>query len=148
MKIMKLGNQGLEVSRLGLGCMGLTAIYGETNAVSSKKVLERDIELGINFFDTSLVNEGKVKYRGVSEVSTKELERTNKIHSITAVQNEYSLWTRGIEKDLFGKARELGTGIVAYSPLGRGFLTGDIKAAKALSENDWRKSNPRFVRRQ
>lgn len=238
MKKVKLGIQGLKVTRLGLGCMPLTAVYGNTNTVSSKKVIERALELGINFFDSAdvygskkgeneiligealvkvrnkvviatkfgiigskydkngteeleingsaeyvlkscddslkrlntdyidlyylhrmdpkipleetigamkkLVEAGKVKYIGVSEANAEELERANKICPITAIQSEYSLWTREIEKVILPKARELEIGIVPYSPLGRGFLTGAIKDAKSLSDNDWRKLNPRF----
>ncbi|KAK9836579.1 hypothetical protein WJX74_003504 [Apatococcus lobatus] len=92
-----------------------------------------------------LVKEGKVKYLGISEASAEEVRRAHAVHPITACQLEWSLWTRSAEKDLIPTCRELGIGIVAYSPLGRGFLTGTIKSLKDLHETDTRVSRmPRF----
>lgn len=93
-----------------------------------------------------LVREGKVRYLGLSEVDADVLRRANAVHPITAVQSEYSLWTRGVVADgVLGAARELGTQLVAYSPLGRGFLTGTIGSVDNLDQNDFRRVNPRFT---
>jgi aryl-alcohol dehydrogenase-like predicted oxidoreductase len=91
-----------------------------------------------------LINEGKIKYIGLSECTPSELERANKIHPITAVQMEWSLQTRDIEETVLPMARSLGVGIVPYSPLGRGLLTGTISSLNDLDDKDWRKTVPRF----
>jgi aryl-alcohol dehydrogenase-like predicted oxidoreductase len=91
-----------------------------------------------------LVNEGKVRYLGLSEAAAETIRRAHATHPITAVQSEYSLWTRDPEDDVLATLRELGIGLVAYSPLGRGFLTGQIRSLADLPEDDWRRSNPRF----
>jgi aryl-alcohol dehydrogenase-like predicted oxidoreductase len=91
-----------------------------------------------------LVKEGKVRYLGLSEVSAEDLRKAHAVHPITAVQLEWSLWTRDAEKDVIPTCRDLGIGIVAYSPLGRGFLTGQIKSRDDLAENDGRRRMPRF----
>ncbi|GAB5594015.1 hypothetical protein Unana1_08915 [Umbelopsis nana] len=92
-----------------------------------------------------LVKQGKVRYLGISECSAQTLRRAHKVHPITAVQMEYSPWTLDHEKDdLIKTCRELGVSIVAYSPLGKGFLTGQIRSFEDLEENDWRRTNPRF----
>jgi aryl-alcohol dehydrogenase-like predicted oxidoreductase len=91
-----------------------------------------------------LVKEGKVRYLGLSEASPQTLRRANAVHPITALQTEYSLWSRDPEDELLATCRELGIGFVAYSPLGRGFLTGRIKSLSELSEGDWRNGAPRF----
>jgi aryl-alcohol dehydrogenase-like predicted oxidoreductase len=91
-----------------------------------------------------LVKEGKVKYLGMSEPSVKTLQRAAKIHPITALQNEYSLWTRDPENGILAACRELGITLVAYSPLGRGFLTGQIKKFDDLPQDDFRRGVPRF----
>ncbi|CAO3697137.1 unnamed protein product [Umbelopsis ramanniana] len=92
-----------------------------------------------------LVEEGKVKYLGLSECSADTLRRAHKVHPITAVQIEYSPWTLDIEtNDVLKTCRELGVSIVAYSPLGRGFLAGNYRSIDDLEENDWRRKNPRF----
>jgi aryl-alcohol dehydrogenase-like predicted oxidoreductase len=91
-----------------------------------------------------LVQAGKVRYLGLSEASADTIRRAHAVHPITAVQSEYSLWTRDPEDDVLATLRELGIGLVAYSPLGRGFLTGNIRSLDDLPENDWRRSNPRF----
>jgi len=91
-----------------------------------------------------LVKEGKVKHLGLSEAAPETLRRANSVHPITALQTEYSLWSREPEKELFATCRELGITFIAYSPLGRGFLTAKIKNLTQLPENDWRRSAPRF----
>jgi aryl-alcohol dehydrogenase-like predicted oxidoreductase len=91
-----------------------------------------------------LVAAGKVRHVGLSEASAETIRRAHATHPITAVQSEYSLWTRDPEDDVLATLRELGIGFVAYSPLGRGFLTGQIRSFDDLSEDDWRRTNPRF----
>jgi aryl-alcohol dehydrogenase-like predicted oxidoreductase len=91
-----------------------------------------------------LVAAGKVRYLGLSEASAETIRRAHATHPITAVQSEYSLWTRDPEDGVLATLRELGIGLVAYSPLGRGFLTGQIRTVEDLPEGDWRRSNPRF----
>ena len=91
-----------------------------------------------------LVAEGKVRYIGLSEASPEIIRRAHATHPLTAVQSEYSLWTRDPEAEVLPTLRELGIGLVAYSPLGRGFLTGQIRSLDDLPEDDWRRSNPRF----
>ena len=91
-----------------------------------------------------LVRAGKVRFLGLSEASAETIRRGHATHPITAVQSEYSLWTRDPEDEVLATLRELGIGLVAYSPLGRGFLTGQIRSLEDLREDDWRRSNPRF----
>jgi aryl-alcohol dehydrogenase-like predicted oxidoreductase len=91
-----------------------------------------------------LVSEGKVRYLGLSEASSETISRAHATHPITALQSEYSLWTRDPEDDVLETLRELGIGFVAYSPLGRGFLTGQIRSLDDLPQDDWRRTNPRF----
>ena len=91
-----------------------------------------------------LVDAGKVRYLGLSEASAETLRRAAAVHPIAALQSEYSLWTRDVEADILPACRELGIGFVAYSPLGRGFLTGAIKGSGELAADDWRRQNPRF----
>jgi len=91
-----------------------------------------------------LVKEGKVRHLGLSEAAPETIRRANSVHPITALQTEYSLWSREPEKELLALCKELGIGFVAYSPLGRGFLTGKIKSLAELPENDWRRGAPRF----
>jgi aryl-alcohol dehydrogenase-like predicted oxidoreductase len=92
-----------------------------------------------------LVKQGKVKYLGLSEVEPETLRRAHAVHPITALQTEYSLWSRDPEKELFDVCKELGITFVAYSPLGRGFLTGAIRSRADLEEGDFRLINPRFT---
>jgi aryl-alcohol dehydrogenase-like predicted oxidoreductase len=229
----KLGDQGLEVSAQGLGCMGMTHAYGTGDEQSGLETIQRAIALGVTLLDTAeiygphtneqlvgraiaghrdeveiatkfgfvlnpenpwaravdgspenvkracegslqrlgtdhidlyyqhridpnvpieetvgamgeLVQAGKVRYIGLSEASPETIRRAHATHPLTAVQSEYSLWTRDPEAEVLPTLRELGIGLVAYSPLGRGFLTGQIRSVDDLPEGDWRRSNPRF----
>jgi aryl-alcohol dehydrogenase-like predicted oxidoreductase len=92
-----------------------------------------------------LVRAGKVRHLGLSEASAQTLRRAHAVHPIAALQSEYSLWTRDMEAELLPLCRALGVGFVAYSPLGRGFLTGAIRSAQDLAPGDWRRGNPRFA---
>jgi aryl-alcohol dehydrogenase-like predicted oxidoreductase len=92
-----------------------------------------------------LIEEGKVRYFGLSEAGPATIRRAHAVHPVTALQTEYSLWTRDPEAELLPLLRELGIGFVPYSPLGHGFLTGNIRAPADLAGDDWRKTNPRFT---
>jgi aryl-alcohol dehydrogenase-like predicted oxidoreductase len=227
-----LGRKGLVVSRMGLGCMGMSDFYGPRDDRESLATLQRALDLGIDFLDTAdiygpftneellgkfirgkreklviatkfgnqrtpegkflrvngepsyvlqccdaslkrlgvdtidlyyqhrvdptvpieetvgamaqLVKQGKVKYLGLSEAGPETIRRAHKVHPITALQTEYSLWSREPEGELLKTVRELGIGFVAYSPLGRGFLTGAFQKLEDLAIDDWRRKNPRF----
>jgi aryl-alcohol dehydrogenase-like predicted oxidoreductase len=92
-----------------------------------------------------LVDEGKIRFAGISEASAETIRRAHAVHPVTALQSEWSLWTRGIEGEILSTARELGIGIVPFSPLGRGFLTGGVTSVKDLPEDDMRRNLPRFA---
>src|SRR4051812_18473848 len=227
----KLGTQGLEVSALGLGCMGMSQAYGVPDDAESIATIHRAIELGLNFFDTAevygpfnneellaralkgrrdqvviatkfgfkivngkiegrdsrpdhirevvdaslrrlgtdhidllyqhrvdpevpiedvvgtvaeLISRGKVRYIGLSEAGANTIRRAHKVHPIAALQSEYSLWERNLEAEIIPTLRELGIGLVPFSPLGRGFLTGTAKRGDQYPGGDYRRGDPRF----
>jgi aryl-alcohol dehydrogenase-like predicted oxidoreductase len=232
MQKRKLGRAELEVSALGLGCMGMSEFYAGRDEGEAIATIERALELGVNFLDTAdmygpftneelvgraikgrrdevvlatkfgnmrgaageflgvngrpeyvraaceaslrglnvetidlyyqhrvdpntpieetvgamsrLVEEGKVLYLGLSEAASETIRRAHAVHPITALQTEYSLWSREPEDELLAVCRELGIGFVPYSPLGRGFLTGQIKSFDDLAPDDYRRNAPRF----
>jgi aryl-alcohol dehydrogenase-like predicted oxidoreductase len=92
-----------------------------------------------------LVEQGKVRHLGLSEASPATIRRANEVHPITALQTEYSLWTRDVEDEILPLLRDLGIGLVPYSPLGHGLLTGRIRTVDDFADDDWRKTNPRFT---
>jgi aryl-alcohol dehydrogenase-like predicted oxidoreductase len=227
-----LGQGGLEVSALGLGCMGMSWAYGTSDESEAVATIHRALELGITFFDTAeiygpyenekllgrafkgqrdeaiiatkfgfdidpngsiqglnshpehvkkvadaslqrlgvdhidlfyqhrvdpavpiedtvgamaeLVKAGKVRHLGLSEASARTIRRAHAVHPIAAVQSEYSLWERDVEQDVLPTLRELGIGFIPYSPLGRGFLTGQAKRAEEYPEDDYRRGEPRL----
>jgi aryl-alcohol dehydrogenase-like predicted oxidoreductase len=232
MKTRKLGHQGLIVSELGLGCMGMSEFYSGRDEDEAIATIHRALELGVTFLDTAdmygpftneqlvgrairdrrdqvvlatkfgnvrtedggwlgisgkpdyvrqacdaslkrlgvetidlyyqhrvdpnvpieetvgamaeLVQQGKVRYLGLSEAAPATIRRAQAVHPITALQTEYSLWSRDPEDEILATVRELGIGFVAYSPLGRGFLSGQITSLDDLSKDDWRRHSPRF----
>jgi aryl-alcohol dehydrogenase-like predicted oxidoreductase len=233
-QIVKLGSQGLETSRQGLGCMGMSEFYGDADDTESIATIHRALELGVTLLDTSdiygpftnerlvgkaiagrrddyriatkfgivrdedgtrhgvsgrpeyvrkaceaslqrlgidhidlyyqhrvdpdtpieetvgamgeLVSEGKVRYLGLSEAAVDTVRRAHATHPISALQTEYSLWSREVEAEILPAVRELGIGLVPYAPLGRGFLTGRYRSAENVGEGDFRRSDPRFSR--
>ena len=233
MEPRRLGSQGLTVSAMGLGCMGMSDAYGPADEAESVATIHRALDLGINLLDTSdaygpyineelvgkavhgrrdlvrvatkfgfvggtdgkgsggidgrpeyvheacegslrrlgvdtidlyyqhrvdptvpieetvgamaeLVRQGKVRYLGLCEAAPATLRRAHAVHPISVLQTEYSLWSRDPEDELIPTVRELGIGFVAYSPLGRGFLTGQLRRFEDLPPNDWRRHRPRF----
>jgi aryl-alcohol dehydrogenase-like predicted oxidoreductase len=231
LKTRKLGTQGLEVSQLGLGCMGMSSYYGTPNDPESIATIHRALDMGMNFFDTAemygpytneellgralkdcrnkaivatkfgfdlqdgkvvglnshpthirkvveaslkrlnmthidllfqhrvdpkvpiedvvgtmadLVQEGKIRFLGLSEAGVENIRRAHKVHPISALQSEYSLWERNLESEIIPLVRSLGIGLVAFSPLGRGFLTGTAKRAEDYPETDYRRKDPRM----
>ena len=232
MQTRTLGHPGLQVSAIGLGCMGMSEFYGATDESEAVDTIHRAIDLGVTFLDTAdiygsghnerlvgralrgrrdavvlatkfgnvrdadgkfigingrpdyvrdaceaslkrlgvdvidlyyqhrvdpdtpiedtvgamaaLVAEGKVRYLGLSEAGAETIRRADAVHPIAALQSEYSLWTREVESEILPTVRELGIGFVPYSPLGRGFLTGQITKIEDLDADDWRRNGPRF----
>jgi aryl-alcohol dehydrogenase-like predicted oxidoreductase len=232
MKTRALGSQGLEVSAIGLGCMGMSDFYGARDDAESMKTINAALDAGITFLDTAdmygvgrneelvgkvvrersewvvvatkfgnvrgedgsfkgingrpeyvrsaceaslkrlgldvidlyyqhrvdpetpiedtvgamadLVKEGKVRYLGLSEAAPETIRRAHAVHPISALQTEYSLWSRDPEDELLPLVRKLGIGFVPYSPLGRGFLTGKYSTPADLEEGDTRRNHPRF----
>jgi aryl-alcohol dehydrogenase-like predicted oxidoreductase len=228
MKTIKLGNSDLVVSSIGLGLMGMSGSYGQTDDEQSTKTIHRALELGITLFDTAdiygnghneellgkalkgrrdqaiiatkfaflpnfeginghpdyakkavdeslrrlgieyidlyyqhrvdpnvpieetvgamadLVHAGKVRYLGLSEASASTIRRAHAVHPISALQTEYSLWSREIEDEILPTVREMGITLVAYSPLSRGFISGELRKFEDLGENDVRRYIPRF----
>ncbi|MGY1722001.1 aldo/keto reductase [Blastococcus sp. SYSU DS0533] len=227
-----LGRDGLTVSAQGLGCMGMSQMYGAADRTESIATVHRALDLGVTFLDTSdvygsghneelvgeaiagrrdevqlatkfslsrtpdggvridgrpenvracaeaslrrlgvevidlycqhrvdprvpiedtvgamaeLVTEGKVRHLGLSEASAASIRRAVAVHPIAALQSEWSLWTRDLEEEVLGVAREHGIGIVPFSPLGRGFLTGAIRSPEDFGDDDWRRGHPRFT---
>jgi aryl-alcohol dehydrogenase-like predicted oxidoreductase len=233
-QIVPLGAQGLQVSRQGLGCMGMSEFYGEADEAECIATIHRALELGITLLDTSdiygpftnerlvgraiadrrdqvvlatkfgivrdedgtrrglngspeyvrracdaslqrlgidhidlyyqhrvdpdtpieetvgamaeLVEAGKVRFLGLSEAAVETIRRAHAVHPISALQTEYSLWSRDPEAEILPTLRELGIGFVPYSPLGRGFLTGRYRNPDTIAEGDFRRSDPRFSR--
>jgi aryl-alcohol dehydrogenase-like predicted oxidoreductase len=232
MEKRQLGEQGLNASAQGLGCMGMSEFYGDCDENEAIATIHRALDLGVNLLDTAdmygpfvneklvgraiadrrdqvvlatkfgnhraedgtylgiegsaeyvhsacdaslerlgvdtidlyyqhrvdkkvpieetvgamheLVNAGKVRYLGLSEASPETIRRAHAVHPISALQTEYSLWTRDPEDEILPTVRELGIGFVAYSPLGRGFLTRRFQTPEDIPENDFRRHNPRF----
>jgi aryl-alcohol dehydrogenase-like predicted oxidoreductase len=227
----KLGGQGLVVSAIGLGCMGMSQSYGPADETESIATLHRAIELGCTFLDTAevygpftnedllgralagkrdqmviatkfgfkiengkmsgtdsrpdhiravveaslkrlrtdhidllyqhrvdrtvpmedvagtvgdLVKQGKVRFFGLSEAGVGSIRRAHAVHPVSAVQSEYSLWERNLERDVIPCLHELGIGLVPFSPLGRGFLTGEVKPAEDYPADDFRRNDPRY----
>ena len=227
----KLGSQGLVVSAIGLGCMGMSQSYGPADEAESIATLHRSIELGCTFFDTAevygpftnedllgralagkrdqvviatkfgfkiedgkmrgqdsrpahirevveaslkrlrtdhidllyqhrvdravpmedvagavgdLVRQGKVRFFGLSEAGVANIRKAHAVHPVSALQSEYSLWERNLERDVIPALRELGIGLVPFSPLGRGFLTGEVKPAEEYPADDFRRNDPRY----
>ena len=164
MKRRKL--RDLDVPALGLGCMGMSAFYGTTDEGEAIATVHRSLErLGTDRIDLyyqhrmdpnvpieetvgalgELVEEGKILHIGLSEAAPQRIRKAHEAHPITAVQTEYSLWTRDLEAEILPTLRELGIGLVAYSPLGRGFLSGRFKSPEELDQDDFRRHGPRFT---
>ncbi|HWP96471.1 MAG TPA: aldo/keto reductase [Syntrophomonadaceae bacterium] len=125
----------LSLQRLGVDCIDLYYLHRVDPLVPIEESVGAMAEL---------VKLGKVRYVGLSEASPETMKRAMKVHPITALQTEYSLWSRDVEGEILPACRELGITFVPYSPLGRGFLTGEVKDVDELASDDWRRSLPRF----
>ncbi|WP_068090384.1 aldo/keto reductase [Novosphingobium rosa] len=155
---------GFAIGEEGIGFQRVTGVNG--SPAQARSVAEASLKrLGVDVIDlyylhrpdpatpieetvaamADLVREGKVREIGLSEVSAGQLRRAHAIHPIAALQSEYSLWTRDVERDILPACRELGISFVPYSPLGRGFLSGKIRGAEDFGENDFRAAQPRFT---
>jgi aryl-alcohol dehydrogenase-like predicted oxidoreductase len=143
MKHISIG--GLDVSRVGLGAMSMSGYYniGAVNDAESIRTIHRALELGVTHLDTAEIYGPYTNEELVGRAI--KGRRDHAVHPIAALPTEYSLWTRDPETELLPLLRELGIGFVPYSPLGHGFLTGDIRSPEQLSDDDWRKTNPRFM---
>ena len=124
-----------SLQRLGIDTIDLFYQHRRDRAVPIEETVGAMAEL---------VKEGKVKHLGLSEVGPETLRRAHAVHPVAALQSEYSLWERGIEAEILPTLRELGIGLVPYSPLGRGFLTGEIKSYEDIPEDDYRRNDPRY----
>jgi aryl-alcohol dehydrogenase-like predicted oxidoreductase len=129
--------EGIPRKRLGIDHIDL---YYQQHRVDPNSPIEDTVGAV-----AELVAEGKVRHIGLSEAGVDTIRRAHAVHPITALQTEYSLWTRDVEAELLPLLRELGVGFVPYSPLAHGFLTGQIRSTDDISDGDWRKANPRFV---
>jgi len=169
MQMRKLGNTGLEVSAIGLGCIGMTSAYGPPgNRQDMIALLRAAVERSVTFFDTAeaygpfaneeLVGEalapvrdrgviaaGKVGHFGLSEAGAGSIRRAHAVQPVAAVQSEYSLWWRGLEHEILPTLEELGIGFVCFSPLGAGVLTGTIDQNTTFDSTDLRTAVPRFA---
>ncbi len=172
MKTRQLGRGGLAASAIGFGCMGLDFSYAaKLSRREGVALIRQAVDRGVTMFDTAevygpftneemvgealrpvrdtvkaLIGEGKVKHFGLSEPGAATVRRAHAVQPVAAIQNEYSLWTRGPEANgIFAACEELGIGLVAYSPLGKGFLTGAMGKDTALGEGDFRRLLPRFT---
>ncbi|WP_291968307.1 aldo/keto reductase [Candidatus Symbiopectobacterium sp.] len=142
MQQRQLGKTGPLVSSIGLGCMGMSDFYSTAQDEKEEiTTLHRALELGVTLLDTA----GKIRYIGLSEAPVSLLECAHREHPITALQTEYSLWTRDVEAEILPACRRLGIGFVPYSPLGRGFLSGTLRSPEDLAPDDFRRTNPRFM---
>src|SRR2546426_527986 len=143
MKHISIG--GLDVSRIGLGAMSMSGYYniGAGNDAESVRTIHRALDLGVTHLDTAEIY-GPYTNEELVGRAIKD-RRAHAVHPVAALQTEYSLWTRDPEAELLPLLRKLGIGFVSYSPLGHGFLTGDIRSPEQLSNDDWRKTNPRFT---
>jgi aryl-alcohol dehydrogenase-like predicted oxidoreductase len=162
--IRRLGE--LAVSAQGLGCMGMSHGYGAADDAQSIATLRHALDLGVTPPGSAatpptcgrrarrrcavgamaeLVRAGKVRHLGLSEAGAPTIRRAHAVHPIAALQSEWSLWTRDLEAEIAPVCRELGIGLVPFSPLGRGFLTGRYSSVEALAETDMRRSQPRFA---
>jgi aryl-alcohol dehydrogenase-like predicted oxidoreductase len=151
METRRLGTQGLEAGAIGLGCMGMSEFYGPRDEGEAVATIHRALDRGVTMLDTADVygphaNEelGKVRFLGLSEASAATIRRAHAVHPISALQSEYSLFTREHEAGALPACRALGIGFVAYSPLGRGLLTGRFRSPADLASDDWRHSSSRF----
>lgn len=144
-----LGREGLTVSAQGLGCMGCDASLGRLGVEVIDLYYQHRVDRTVPIEETvgamaDLIGEGKVRYLGLSEAGPATIRRAHATHPISALQTEYSLWSRDPEAEILPTCRELGIGFVPCSPLGRGFLTGRFQKFEDLPADDFRRNHPRF----